>query len=208
MNSSMPGERRTMVHSTVSTSTIPTGVSPAPVRPRGVREVIYRHTLVVRITHWINVLAISLLLMSGLQIFNAHPHLYWGQYGADADKPWLEAVARSPDADPLRGVLRVGGLTLSTTGVLGVSAGQDGELTDRGFPKWATLPSGQARRPASGKATRYLNTFAPSPALALRTCGRRVPGPTVGGRSSSAANLIPATKMTRHSIRQSATEWA
>ena len=40
---------------------------------------IYRHTLAVRITHWINVLCLTLLLMSGLQIFNAHPALYWGK---------------------------------------------------------------------------------------------------------------------------------
>lgn len=52
-------------------------------------EVIYRHGLVVRITHWINVLAVSLLLMSGLNIFNAHPRLYWGPYGADHDHAWL-----------------------------------------------------------------------------------------------------------------------
>ena len=44
---------------------------------------------VTRITHWINVLCLSLLLMSGLQIFNAHPSLYWGQYGTDADPSWF-----------------------------------------------------------------------------------------------------------------------
>jgi thiosulfate reductase cytochrome b subunit len=38
-----------------------------------------RHTLVVRVTHWINVIALTVLLMSGLQIFNAHPSLYWGK---------------------------------------------------------------------------------------------------------------------------------
>ena len=28
--------------------------------------------------------------MSGLMIFNAHPRLYWGQYGANPDPAWLE----------------------------------------------------------------------------------------------------------------------
>jgi hypothetical protein len=28
--------------------------------------------------------------MSGLQIFMAHPALYWGQFGADADWPAFE----------------------------------------------------------------------------------------------------------------------
>jgi hypothetical protein len=51
------------------------------------REVFYRHRLPVRLTHWINALCILFLLGSGLNIFNAHPRLYWGLYGADADKP-------------------------------------------------------------------------------------------------------------------------
>ena len=42
------------------------------------REVIYRHSGAVRVTHWVNVLALLVLLMSGLQIFNAHPALYFG----------------------------------------------------------------------------------------------------------------------------------
>jgi len=49
------------------------------------REVIRRHGLIVRITHWVNVLCITVMLMSGFQIFNAHRALYWGQKGADAD---------------------------------------------------------------------------------------------------------------------------
>ena len=35
--------------------------------------------LPVRLMHWINVVALTMLLMSGLQIFNAHPSLYWGK---------------------------------------------------------------------------------------------------------------------------------
>jgi thiosulfate reductase cytochrome b subunit len=38
-----------------------------------------RHSLAVRVMHWINVVAVVVLLMSGLQIFNAHPALYWGK---------------------------------------------------------------------------------------------------------------------------------
>jgi hypothetical protein len=43
------------------------------------RESFYRHRLPVRITHWINALCILFLLGSGLNIFNAHPRLYWGK---------------------------------------------------------------------------------------------------------------------------------
>ena len=64
------------------------------------RETIYRHSLAVRITHWINVLVISLLLMSGLNIFNAHPRLYWGQFGADLDRPWFELASWLPHGLP------------------------------------------------------------------------------------------------------------
>jgi hypothetical protein len=44
----------------------------------GKSEVIYRHSGAVRVTHWVNVIALLVLLMSGLQIFNAHPELYLG----------------------------------------------------------------------------------------------------------------------------------
>ena len=48
----------------------------------------YRHRLPVRIMHWINAVALTILLMSGLQIFNAHPALYFGQQ-SDFDNPAL-----------------------------------------------------------------------------------------------------------------------
>jgi len=38
-----------------------------------------RHAPAVRVMHWINAIAMLALLMSGLQIFNAHPALYWGK---------------------------------------------------------------------------------------------------------------------------------
>ena len=51
--------------------------SPATLR----REVMYRHTVAVRLTHWLNALILVLLLISGLRLFNYHPALYWGNYG-------------------------------------------------------------------------------------------------------------------------------
>ena len=56
-------------------------VEAAPAAP----VVIYRHAVITRLTHWINVICITVLLMSGFQIFNAHPALYWGQKGANFD---------------------------------------------------------------------------------------------------------------------------
>lgn len=50
--------------------------------------VVYRHRLPVRLMHWINVVCLTVLLMSGLQIFNAHPALYWGHDSSFAH-PWF-----------------------------------------------------------------------------------------------------------------------
>ena len=54
----------------------------------GGRADVWRHPAVVRITHWLNVAAVVVLLMSGLNILAAHPHLYWGIRSTFAD-PWL-----------------------------------------------------------------------------------------------------------------------
>jgi thiosulfate reductase cytochrome b subunit len=48
-----------------------------------------RHALATRLTHWINAVCLGFLLLSGLQIFNAWPSLYWGQVGADGDHAFL-----------------------------------------------------------------------------------------------------------------------
>ena len=92
-----------------------------------------RHALSVRITHWVNVLVMAVLLMSGLQIFNAHPALYWGDR-SDRDRPLLAMTARLTPVGPV-GVTHVFGREFETTGVLGWSGDEV-----RGFPSWATLP--------------------------------------------------------------------
>ena len=58
------------------------------------RRIAYRHRLPTRVWHWINAIVVIVLLMSGLMIFNAHPRLYWGQYGANFDHPWLMFTGR------------------------------------------------------------------------------------------------------------------
>jgi Ni/Fe-hydrogenase b-type cytochrome subunit len=50
---------------------------------------IYRHSLPIRLWHWLNAVAIFIMIGSGLMISNAHPRLYWGQYGANPDHAWL-----------------------------------------------------------------------------------------------------------------------
>lgn len=51
-----------------------------------------KHALTTRIWHWINAIAIIVLFMSGLNISNAHRHLYWGHYGFDPRDAWLDVV--------------------------------------------------------------------------------------------------------------------
>lgn len=107
---------------------------PSPSRSK---TLIRRHSLLVRVTHWVNALCFAVLLMSGLQIFNAHPRLYVGLYGADHEQPVFEIGNRQQ-----QGFVRLGSLQLNTTGVLGVSK-LEGTLTARAFPGWMTLPSWQ-----------------------------------------------------------------
>jgi thiosulfate reductase cytochrome b subunit len=106
------------------------------------RELIYRHALLVRITHWVNVLVLLVLLMSGLQIFNAHPALYLGSK-SDFAHPVLSMMAMRGGEGGVKGLTKVLGVEFNTTGVLGASRGSDGQWYARGFPSWATLPGYQ-----------------------------------------------------------------
>ncbi len=113
--------------------------APAPAKP----YLFHRHALAVRVTHWINAIAIVFLIGTGLNIFNAHPGLYWGQYGADDDdaRRWLEIGSDdTPQGQPY-GFVRIGTLTVKTTGFLGISKGANGQPSAIAYPSWATFPS-------------------------------------------------------------------
>ena len=102
------------------------------------REVIYRHSGAVRITHWLNALVLLVLLMSGLQIFNAHPALYLGPKST-FDAPVM-AMAAVQEGDSAKGVTMVLGHSFDSTGVFGLATDSDGNLDERGFPWSVTLP--------------------------------------------------------------------
>ena len=59
-------------------------------------EPVKRHRLATRIWHWINLVCIVVLFMSGLTISNAHRRLYWGDWGFAPEHAWL-TVPRFPD---------------------------------------------------------------------------------------------------------------
>ncbi|MFI4995712.1 MAG: cytochrome b/b6 domain-containing protein [Hyphomicrobiales bacterium] len=99
-----------------------------------------RHAGLLRLTHWINVLCFTLLLMSGLQIFNAHPALYIGQQ-SDFEHPALAITARQ-SGQSLVGQTMILGRSFDTTGLLGASM-EGGRMAPRAFPSWITVPSYQ-----------------------------------------------------------------
>lgn len=105
------------------------------------RHWIVRHPLTIRIAHWVNVVCLAVLFMSGLQIFNAHPALYFGQ-ASHFDTPLLAITDDQDDAGSARGVVKIGGFTVDTTGWLGLST-VNGEERGRAFPAWITLPAQQ-----------------------------------------------------------------
>ncbi|MEA2824943.1 MAG: hypothetical protein QOF03_1425 [Alphaproteobacteria bacterium] len=109
------------------------------------REIIYRHSVLVRVTHWVNVLCLAMLLMSGLKLFNIHPALYWGNYGYPG-VPTVLAIDGMLDQETGQpvGITRIGDHNFITTGILGVTYDSDGRPRRGAFPLWATLGSGLA----------------------------------------------------------------
>jgi thiosulfate reductase cytochrome b subunit len=120
----------------------------ATAEPQAIRDAaraarrVYRHRLPVRVMHWINVVCLTILLMSGLTIFNAHPALYWGRDSTFAD-PWV-SIGAMQGAGGIVGFTRIAGHNFATDGVLGASkVGDAAQKTARAFPSWATIPGGQ-----------------------------------------------------------------
>jgi len=107
--------------------------------PAGPHYFFFRHSWIVRLSHWVNALCLAVLLMSGLNIFNAHSALYWGE-NSTFDHPLLAMGTNyNDDGGITAGVTTIAGHSFNTTGFLGASR-EDGQMTARGFPSWATLP--------------------------------------------------------------------
>lgn len=117
-------------------------VSTAPAAVPASGTLYYRHALAVRVMHWINVGCLTILLMSGLQIFNAHPALYWGKSSYTGAPPLLQIGVKEKGEGGMIGITRVFGHEFDTTGVLGLSRA-DGEVFAQGFPGWITIPAHQ-----------------------------------------------------------------
>ena len=114
--------------------------------PQG--TLVYRQRLLTRLTHWLWAVCLFFLMLTGLQIFNAHPSLHIGkESGFQYDNAILE-IGAVQDGDTLRGVTRVFGAEFDTTGFLGVS----GEEA-RAIPAALTIPSYQSL--ATGRAIHF-----------------------------------------------------
>ncbi|GGY93137.1 cytochrome b/b6 domain-containing protein [Novosphingobium colocasiae] len=103
-------------------------------------DVVRRHRLSTRLWHWTNAVTLLVMVMSGLMIFNAHPMLYWGEYGANYDRPWLKIGSARVGASEF-GYVQIGTRRFDTTGTLGLWQNADGQTQRRAFPGWATIPS-------------------------------------------------------------------
>jgi Ni/Fe-hydrogenase b-type cytochrome subunit len=113
--------------------------SDAPEQPG---RVVKRHSVAVRLAHWIGAFAFVLLVMSGFQIFNAAPYLDASDYNNPAHRVLAIGSKDGPNGAHV-GVTNILGHEFVTTHVLGYGDdGQGGEST-RAFPGWLTWPAYQ-----------------------------------------------------------------
>ncbi len=115
--------------------------APLPPAAKPASYLYLRHRWPVRLTHWLNVLSLTILLMSGLSIFNAHPSLDWGKSSYTGRPSFFEITSRVDAQGQPVGITRVFGYDFVTTGVLGISTSADGQVSALAFPGWATIPS-------------------------------------------------------------------
>src|SRR5438552_17907643 len=94
--------------------------------------------------HWINVVALTILLLSGLNIFSGHPALHSGKSSYTGRPPLFEISTREDgEGDPV-GVTTIFGHDFVTTGVLGASGRPDGDRVERAFATWLSTPDSRA----------------------------------------------------------------
>jgi len=114
----------------------------APAHETTAETVVYRHSLTTRLTHWIGSLALLVLVMSGLQIFNAAPYLDASGKSDPARRVLAIGAEMNAAGNPI-GTVRLFGLQFTTTGWLGYTDDGMGGQAPRAFPGWLTLPGFQ-----------------------------------------------------------------
>lgn len=140
------------------------GAMPAgkPARAKG--QLVYRQSIFTRVTHWVWAVALFFLLLTGLQIFNAHPALYIGEEsGFGYDNAVLRMQAGNTPEGP-RGFTTILGQKFDTTGLFAMSGGE-ARPQYRGFPAWMTIPSFQDL--ATGRVVHFFFAWILVGALAI-----------------------------------------
>jgi thiosulfate reductase cytochrome b subunit len=105
-------------------------------------ERVYRHSLAARLTHWLWALAILILVMSGLQIFNAAPYLDASDQSDPARRVLEFQAVQQADGSTI-GTTTIFGHTFVTTNVFGWTDNGAGGNSYRAFPAAVTLPAMQ-----------------------------------------------------------------
>lgn len=127
-------------------------------------RLVYRQSIWTRLTHWSWAVTLFFLLLSGLQIFNAHPTLYLGEQSGFGFDNTILAIGATQGENGLLGHLQLGSARIDTTGILGVSSAGGAEEV-RAFPAWATIPSG--RDLATGRVVHFFFAWALSATLLI-----------------------------------------
>jgi thiosulfate reductase cytochrome b subunit len=105
---------------------------------------IYRQSRWTRLTHWIWAVSLFFLMLTGLQIFNAHPKLYFGnESGFAYDNAVLDIGAKRV-GETVVGYTKLFGMEFDTTGFLGVSTDAAGNSAYQAFPPALTIPSNRS----------------------------------------------------------------
>ena len=105
-------------------------------------EKVYRHSIAARVTHWSWALAMLVLVMSGLQIFNAAPYLDASDKSDPAHRVLSFDAQTAPGGAPA-GTTTLFGHRFTTTHVLGYTDDGMGGEEARAFPGAITLPAEQ-----------------------------------------------------------------
>ncbi len=98
----------------------------------------------MRVLHWTLAATLAVLLLSGLQIFDAHSALNWGKSSYTGAAPFIEITSVRGPGGSLRGITRIAGHSFDTTGLLGASMTHSHGMEARAFPEWMTIPSGRS----------------------------------------------------------------
>ncbi len=103
-------------------------------------RIVTRQHLSTRITHWIWAICLFFLVLTGLQIFNAHPGLYIGKEAGFTYSNDILTINSDTSGDTPKGITTIFGHSFDTTGFLGISGSGD-NVVDAAFPPALTIPS-------------------------------------------------------------------